>query len=97
MTSDALRFYVYQMNGINLPRSSQEQFRAGSYVSPDDLKKGDIVFFRIEQPYEVSHLGIYMEKGIFIHAPGTGEKIRKDSLTNGYFRDRFAGARTYLK
>jgi len=88
---------VYQMNGINLPRSSKEQFMAGTDISADNIKRGDLVFFRTKQPREVSHVGIYMGKGVFIHAPGTGEKIRKDSLLNSYYQNSFAGARTYIK
>jgi hypothetical protein len=92
-----LTMAVYQMNGINLPHSSKEQFGAGTYVSTANLNKGDLVFFRTKQPHKISHVGIYIEKGIFIHAPRSGEKIRKDSLKNSYYQNRFAGARTYLK
>ena len=34
--------------------------------------------------------------GVFIHAPGSGKKVRRESLASGYFRARFSGARAYL-
>jgi cell wall-associated NlpC family hydrolase len=86
----------YQMNGLNIPRSSREQFRQGRAVSKGDLEKADLVFFSIQSGRKVSHVGLYAGNGTFIHAPGAGKGIRVDSLSNSYFRRRFVGARAYL-
>ena len=91
-----LTMAVYQLNGLNLPRTSKEQFGAGSPVSKTRLKKGDLVFFATSKGKEVSHVGIYTGYDKFIHAPGKGQNIRADSLSSGYFENRYAGARTYL-
>ena len=45
----------------------------------------------------MSHVGIYIGEGRFIHAPGTGKTICTDSLSRTYFSERFIGACTYLR
>jgi cell wall-associated NlpC family hydrolase len=92
-----LTMAVYQLNGLNLPRSSREQYRAGIPVSRSKLEKGDLVFFSTSRGNKVSHVGVYADDNRFIHAPGKGKTIREDSLSNGYYAARYVGARTYLK
>jgi len=91
-----LAMAVYQLNGLNLPRSSEEQYRAGIPVKQSQLLRGDLVFFATSRGGKVSHVGIYAGDDKFIHAPGRGKRIRADSLSNRYFETRYAGARTYL-
>jgi len=92
-----LTMTVYQLNGLQIPRSSGEQYAAGSPVSGTDLQQGDLVFFRTTRSGRVSHVGLYLGNGEFLHAPGRGKTIRTDSLSNGYFAARYMGARTYLR
>jgi cell wall-associated NlpC family hydrolase len=87
---------VYQMNGLNLPRTSKRQYFAGAVVGKDQIKKGDLVFFDTTRSRTISHVGIYVGNEAFIHAPCENKKIRKDSLSDSYFRNCFIGARTYL-
>jgi hypothetical protein len=87
---------VYQLNGLNLPRSSKEQYRVGTPIRRSQLSQGDLVFFATSGGRRVSHVGIYVGKGRFIHAPGRGKKIRTELLTKRYFKTRYVGARTYL-
>jgi len=91
-----LTMAVYQLNGLNLPRSSKEQWRVGRAVKRNKLLKGDLVFFAISGKRKISHVGIYAGRGTFIHAPGRGKKIKIESLSKRYFEDRYAGARTFL-
>jgi cell wall-associated NlpC family hydrolase len=91
-----LTMAVYQMNGLNLPRTSGEQFAAGNPVPRSDLAKGDLVFFAITAKEKPTHVGVYTGDGRFIHAPGRGKTIRPDSLSDAYFASRFLGGRTYL-
>jgi hypothetical protein len=91
-----LTMTVYHLNGLNLPRSSKEQFRAGVPVTRRQLSQGDLVFFATSGAGIVSHVGIYAGKNRFIHAPGRGKKIRIESLSKRYYKSRYAGARTYL-
>jgi hypothetical protein len=92
-----LTMAVYNLVGLNLPRSSRDQFTTGTPISENQLERGDLVFFETGSRGRISHVGIYMGEDRFIHAPGKNKKIRYDSLASGYFRSRFAGARTYLR
>jgi cell wall-associated NlpC family hydrolase len=91
-----LTMTVYQLNGMNLPRHSMRQFDAGTSISKDDLRKGDLVFFAKKGTSRVSHVGIYIGNDKFIHASSQGKKIRIDCLSTDYFSKQFVGAKTYL-
>jgi hypothetical protein len=88
---------VYQLNGLSLPRSLADQYAAGTAVSRDRLGKGDLVFFSASPGGQLSHVGISVGQGTFIHAPGRGKTVRRESLDSRYFREHFSGARAYLK
>lgn len=90
-----LTMTVYQLNGLDLPRTSQEQFGSGTPVDRSSLAKGDLIFFAAAGD-KISHVGIYAGNGLFIHAPGRGKKIRIDPLAKEYFSRIFVGARSYL-
>ncbi len=92
-----LTMVVYQLNGLKLPRSSRGQYRAGTPIRRSELSRGDLVFFATSGGRRVSHVGIFVGKGRFIHAPGRGKRIRTDRLTRRYFKARYVGARTYLR
>jgi len=91
-----LSMVVYRQNGLNLPRVSRNQFQAGQPVHPGSLQKGDLVFFATRGSGQVSHVGIYIGGGKFIHAPATGRNVGIERLSRPYYRSRFVGARTYL-
>lgn len=91
-----LTMTVYRLNGLELPRNSRAQFQSGRPVSRNALQQGDLVFFATGSRGRVSHVGIYSGQGRFIHAPSRGKTIRTASLSNGYFKTRYAGARRYL-
>lgn len=88
---------VYRLNGLNLPRSTADQFLAGMKVPRDRLRTGDLVFFSASPGRPVSHVGIYVGDDVFIHAPGTGKTVCEESLASRYFQERFLGARAYLE
>ncbi|PKN71534.1 MAG: hydrolase [Deltaproteobacteria bacterium HGW-Deltaproteobacteria-12] len=91
-----LTMTIYQLNGLNLPRHSIRQFEAGNPVDKDQLQKGDLIFFATRAKGKVSHVGIYIGDGRFIHAPSRGKNIRVDSLSGNFFIKSFVGGRTYL-
>ena len=70
--------YVYAHFGIRLGRTTYDQIGNGVYVSRENLKPGDLVFFGTESPH---HVGIYVGDNIYIHAPRTGDVIKKSPLT----------------
>ena len=92
-----LAMAVYRLNGLNLPRSSREQYRVGAPVGRGDLSKGDLVFFATSRTGKVSHVGVYKGEGRFVHAPGRGKRIREDPLSKAYYAARYLGGRTYLR
>lgn len=91
-----LTMVVYHLNGLDLPRSSRQQWRAGQPINRSQLRKGDLVFFATAGGRRVSHVGIYTGENRFLHAPGEGRTIRFASLSHHYFRSRYLGARNYL-
>ncbi len=91
-----LTMVVYRQNGLNLPRVSRNQFQAGRPVHLSAIQKGDLVFFATTSAGQVSHVGIYIGNGRFIHAPSTGRNVTIERISNPYFRSRFVGARTYI-
>ena len=87
---------VYQLNGLAMPRLVGDQYQAGTSVPGDKLRKGDLVFFTAVPGGSLSHVGIYIGDGVFIHAPGSGKYVRRESLDGAYFKAHLAGYRTYL-
>jgi cell wall-associated NlpC family hydrolase len=85
--------YVFRQHGKSLPRTSAAQSQHGQSVSRGELKKGDLVFFRTRGGSRVSHVGIYMGNGQFIHASSGSGRVRVNSLSDSYYAKRFAGAR----
>jgi cell wall-associated NlpC family hydrolase len=87
---------VYQYNGLMLPHSSRDQSVMGNPVSKGNLEKGDLVFFNTNNSGKVSHVGVYIGGGRFIHAPGRGKKIGIESLDSKYYSAHYAGGRSLL-
>jgi cell wall-associated NlpC family hydrolase len=86
---------VYNLCGVNIPRTSQEQFRVGDDVDKFKLKDGDLVFFG-SSPDAINHVGIYVGNSRFVHAPRRGDEIKASSLDEAYFTKKFIGARRYF-
>lgn len=78
-----------------LPRTSTDQFKAGTPVSYEDLKFGDLVFFNTTGE-SASHVGIYLGDDLFAHASLTlGVTI--SSLESYYYKKRYEGARRIIE
>jgi cell wall-associated NlpC family hydrolase len=86
--------YVFKAHGIQLPRTSKQQYGVGTYVSKSNLKAGDLVFFDTEGN-GVSHLGIYIGNNQFIHA-SSSKGVIITSLSNTYWAPRYYGAKRIL-
>ena len=84
---------VYREFNIRLPRSSMDQSRAGDGVKKSNLKPADLVFFKTSGSRPISHVGIYIGDGKFIHASTSARKVRVDRLNDDYFKRRYRGAR----
>ena len=83
--------------GVRLPRSSNEQFGAGSKIKRmDDLKIGDLVFFKTRRKRApVSHVGIYVGDNLFAHA-STRHGVIISPIDVGYYLKTYVGARRLL-
>ncbi|MDO4711365.1 MAG: C40 family peptidase [Peptostreptococcaceae bacterium] len=122
-----LIYYVFDLAGKKVPRTSQAQSEAGVSVDKKDLKVGDIVFFDTRHtgnlndikidtddtlslfagegpadkqgafaPSKVTHSGIYIGDGRFIHASsGSVMKVVVEELDSKYFSQRYLFARRY--
>jgi cell wall-associated NlpC family hydrolase len=88
--------YVYRdMLDLRLPRTSRELAAwQGPRIPEDRLSTADLVFFG--QAGQVSHVGIYVGEGRFVHAPSTGGTVRLDRLDGPYWREHYTGARRVL-
>jgi len=94
MDCSAFTETVYAATGVQLPRSTADQFAGGTDVGRDRLHFGDLVFFGSgeESP---SHVGIYIEDDLFAHASVT-YGVTISSLATTYYRDSFIGARRII-
>ncbi|MDO8683814.1 MAG: peptidoglycan endopeptidase [Armatimonadota bacterium] len=84
--------YVYMKDGIALPHSSRAQFNKGKPVSKSELQPGDLVFFATNRRV-ISHVGLYIGNGNFVHASTYSRGVRIDSLNSAYYTSRYRGAR----
>ncbi len=86
--------WVMSKNGVSVPRTSAQQARVGKSVAKGSLQKGDLVFFKTTRgSSRVSHVGIYLGGGKFIHASSGGGKVQVNSLSEGYYQKRYVTAR----
>lgn len=90
--SGFVRYVFGHAIGLDLPTNSASQFLAGLKVKRNDMKTGDLVFFRTRGK-NVSHVGIYIDNGQFIHSPSAGKTVRVDSLNEAYWAKHFVGAK----
>jgi len=81
--------------GIYLPRVAGAQFAHGVAVNPAELQPGDLVFFQGTYKRGLSHVGIFIGEGQFVHAAGRGKGVRISNLGDTYFQHHWAGARRF--
>ena len=79
-----LVFYAYSQAGYDVPRTSQEQFRAARKIALGEADAGDLMFFQDQT--KLSHVGIYLGDGRFVHAPASGRNVTVASLDSPYYQ-----------
>jgi cell wall-associated NlpC family hydrolase len=84
--------WVFAQHGVALPREVHQQYGAGRAVDSDDVLPGDLVFFETVSK-GASHVGIALGDGEFVHAPSSRGVVRIERYTNGYWAERWVGAR----
>ena len=70
--------WTYRQLGVELPRVSSQQGRAGVAVEPADAQPGDLVYFDRTGP--VDHIGMYAGNGTWVVAPHTGAQVRVEPV-----------------
>lgn len=90
-----LLYWAYRKNGVNVPRVSHEQARAGTAVSPSRARPGDIVVFRTSA--RSLHTGMYIGNNSFIHSPSTGGRVRIESMDVNYWKKRLVAVRSVMR
>ncbi len=90
---------VFRDAGINIPRVSRDQAKVGQLVDYSHLRKGDMVFFDTHKPRtgKVTHVGIYLGNGNFIHASSGAKKIVIFNFNQKkYYKNRFLWGRRVI-
>ncbi|MFK7815138.1 MAG: C40 family peptidase [Gammaproteobacteria bacterium] len=90
-----LVLYTHGKVGLQTPRTSLQQFRAAKTIPIKDLRNGDLIFFKLTRT-RVSHVGIYVGNGRFIHAPQSGKQVKATHLNDDYWKTKIvSGGRLY--
>ncbi|MDQ7047486.1 MAG: C40 family peptidase [Sulfurovum sp.] len=90
--------YLYKKNNVSLPRTAWAQSQKGEPIALEDLQKGDLLFFLTDKTrgIPVTHVGIYIGHGNFIHAASKKKGIIISPLTRGSYAKTFVSARRVI-
>ncbi|PRA30874.1 C40 family peptidase [Pseudomonas poae] len=96
---DCSSFLVYLFKteaNIQIPRTTAAMHRStATTIQRNALKPGDAVFFKGNGRGQVSHVGLYIGEGKFIHSPRAGKNVRIDSLSNSYWNKNYTTAKRF--
>jgi cell wall-associated NlpC family hydrolase len=87
--------YSYLTAGMDLPHGTSALRKLTRSVGLRSARKGDLLFFD-QSGKKYSHVGIYVGNDQFVHAPSTGGRVRKDSLTDPYWKKHYLDTRRFL-
>lgn len=85
-------FYVAKQVGVSLPRTSYDQYSAGTAVAKSALQPGDLVFFEASGA-GASHVGVYLGNDSFVHSENETTGVVITPLSRPWWASRYLGAR----
>jgi cell wall-associated NlpC family hydrolase len=85
-------YIVHETLGADIGRSVGEQWSAGRVIPGDSLQPGDLVFFADTWGPGLTHVGIYIGSGQFIHAENEMTGVVISDLGGDYYASHYAGA-----
>lgn len=85
-------YYVHRISGHGVSRGMWGQLNGGPRISQANLLPGDTVFFANTYMPGLSHNGIYIGGGRFIHAVDESSGVAISSLGEAYWASRYVGA-----
>jgi len=85
-------YYVYNKVGVKLSRDMNVQINSGPRISRDNLMPGDLLFWSNTYKRGLSHAGIYIGNGKFIHAENESTGVVISSLNTAYWASRYTAA-----
>jgi len=89
-----LTYIAAKLNGLKLPRDSLPQSLTGFTVDLADAVTGDQLFFSSDSgKLKVTHTGIYLENGYFIHSSDGNGVVVSNIYTSDYYKQRFMFAK----
>ncbi len=90
--------YLYKKHNVNLPRTAWAQSKKGQSVDKNNLEKGDLIFFLTDKKrgIPVTHVGIYLGDGQFIHAASKKKGIIISPVHHGYYANKFVSAKRVI-
>ena len=84
--------YSFVRAGMRVPRTTEEQLRASRPVRPSELRPGDLLFFD-ERGKKNGHVAIYLGDLVFVHAPSSGKRVRRDRLDSPFWSRQLSDIR----
>jgi cell wall-associated NlpC family hydrolase len=82
-----LVMWLWAKHGYALPHFAASQYHMGPFITQAQLRPGDLVFF-----HHLGHVAIYIGNGWVVHAPHTGDWVRMERFSLGWFQATYVGA-----
>lgn len=96
--SGLIRYVFDRSASVNLPRTTEQMWsQGGRSINRRQLKSGDVVFFATNGGKRVSHAGIYVGEGRFVHAPSSGGTVRLDQIDSPYWQKTYLAAKRFIQ
>lgn len=83
--------YVYGLQGLRVPRTTREQFKAGDRIKLKHAEPGDLLFYSFGGG-GIDHVAVYLGDGQAVHAPSSGKQVIVAPVGNRWWMDRYRDA-----